>query len=283
MERTRSTWGTHAVLAVMAAIFWFPIVAVVSTSLKTVDEANETGILDLPAHPSLAAWSEAWGRACISGRCSGISVAFANSLEIVLPALVISMTLAAIAGFALSLRISRISDYLLKILLIGLFIPAQVVLIPMIVVERDLGLYGSKAGAILAHVVWAQPFLTMLFRNSFTSIPRSVIGAARLDGASFMHVLRYVVLPLSAPAIAVAAALQFTFLWNEFLLNLTLSGAGNEPLTVALSLLTSAQFDTQRYNVNMAAALIAVLPTLVVYLASGQVFVKGVTTGPRKE
>jgi glucose/mannose transport system permease protein len=132
---------------------------------------------------------------------------------------------------------------------------------------------------VLVHVVWGLPFVALLFRNYFLTIPHNIISAARIDGAGFFAILRHIVLPLSLPICAVAAALQFTFIWNEFLLSLTFAGAGHEPVTVALNILAGAQFGIPQYNVDMAATLLAAFPTIVIYLLYGKIFLRGVTTG----
>jgi glucose/mannose transport system permease protein len=277
-----SRFAAKLLLLACALAFVAPILIVVATSLKTMPEIQNGSIFALPAHPNLAAWNKAWGTACIAGRCSGLAANFANSFAIAIPALLLSLVLGATTGFALSLRASRHADLLFKFLLVGMFIPVQVTLFPMIMFERELGLFGSRAGAIVAHLVWGLPFTTMLFRNFFLGLSRSVLDAARIDGAGFFALLCRIVLPMSWPIISVAAALQFTFLWNEFLLNLTFAGSGNEPVNVALNILSGAQFETQEYNVNMAAAIITALPTIVVFMFSGQIFLRGITTGPTK-
>jgi glucose/mannose transport system permease protein len=272
----------HLALATFAALYAAPIVFMILTSLKTLPEINNGSIFALPESPSLAAWSKAWGTACISGRCEGISRGFLNSLAIVMPSLFLCLALGGITGYALSLRASWHADLLLKAILIGLFIPIQAAMFPMVIVVRDLGLFGTRAGAVLVHVIWGLPFVSLLFRNYFLTIPRNIISAARIDGAGFFAILWHIVVPLSLPICAVAAALQFTFIWNEFLLSLTFAGAGHEPVTVALNILAGAQFGVQEYNVNMAATLLAALPTIGIYLLYGKIFLRGVTTGITK-
>jgi len=277
--RPGSSAATHLVLAVFAAIFAAPIIIMILMSLKTLPEINNGSIFSLPESPSLAAWSKAWGSACISGSCHGISSGFANSLAIVLPSLVACLLLGGLTGYAMSLRASWHADVLLKAILIGLFIPIQGTMFPMIIMVRELGLFGTRAGAVLVHVLWGLPFVSLMFRNYFLTIPRGIINAARVDGAGFFGILRHIVLPMSLPICAVVTALQFTFIWNEFLLSLTFAGAGNEPVTVALSILSGAQFSVQEYNVNIAATMLAALPTILIYLLYGKIFLRGVTTG----
>jgi glucose/mannose transport system permease protein len=265
----------HLLLALLAIVFVAPLVLMILTSLKSLAQINNDSLFALPSDPSLAAWIKAWGTACIGQECKGISGAFVNSFAIVLPALILSLLLGAITGFALSLQTSRFDTVLFVALLIGLFVPAQVTLFPMIVLLRELGLFGTRAGVVLVHVVWGLPFVTLLFRSFFLGVPRSIVNAARIDGAGFFAVFWRVMLPASLPACAAALVLQFTFLWNDFLLGLTFAGSENRPVTVALSVLTGAQFGAQEYNVNIAAAIIAALPTICVYLAARQLFMRG--------
>jgi glucose/mannose transport system permease protein len=273
------TFALHGALLFIGALFFAPILLMLLTSLKSSDEIVNGSIIALPEAPSLAAWSKAWGSACISGTCEGISRGFANSIAIVLPAVTLCLVLGGLTGYAMNLRASRHADLLLKAILVGLFIPIQATMFPMIILVRELGLFGTRAGAVLVHVLWGLPFVTLLFRNHFLTISRNIIHAARIDGAGFFSILWHIVLPMSWPIFMVAAALQFTFLWNEYLLSLTFAGTGNEPVTVALSILSGAQFGVPEYNVNIAATVLTALPTVAIYLLYGKIFLRGVTTG----
>jgi glucose/mannose transport system permease protein len=265
----------------MAAFaFAFPMLASLATSVKSSHEVNEGSVLALPHHPVLTPWAKAWSSLCSGGDCYGISSGVANSFMIVIPALSISLVLGSITGFALSLRKSRRADLLFAALLIGLFLPIQLTLFPMIESLRELGLFGTRAGLILVHTVWGLPFVTLLFRNFFLGVSRDVLDAARVDGAGFFDIFRHVMLPMSLPVCAVALVLQFTFLWNDFLLGLTFSGRGNEPVTVVLNILAGAQFGAQEYNVIMAAAVLAALPPILLHLLAGRLLVRGIAARP---
>lgn len=272
----------YLMLSIAALMVLFPLLVMLSTSLKPLAEINNGSLFALPQEPTLAAWARAWGGACISGDCRGLSVWFGNSFAIVLPALFCSLGLGALTGYALSLRAARWVDMLFAALLIGLFIPPQVTLYPMIVLVRELGLFGTLGGLVFAHTVWGLAFVTLLFRNFFLSVPRDLLKAARIDGAGFLATFWYVMLPLSLPVCAVALVLQFTYIWNDFILGLTFAGPGRQPVTVALNVLAGSQFGPQEYNVNMAATMIAALPTILVYLLSGRLFVRGIAAGAVK-
>ncbi len=272
----------YLMLSIAALMVLFPLLVMLSTSLKPLAEINQGSLFALPQEPTFAAWARAWGGACISGDCRGLSVWFGNSFAIVLPALFCSLGLGALTGYALSLRAARWVDMLFAALLIGLFIPPQVTLYPMIVLVRELGLFGTLGGLVFAHTVWGLAFVTLLFRNFFLSVPRDLLKAARIDGAGFLATFWYVMLPLSLPVCAVALVLQFTYIWNDFILGLTFAGPGRQPVTVALNVLAGSQFGPQEYNVNMAATMIAALPTILVYLLSGRLFVRGIAAGAVK-
>jgi glucose/mannose transport system permease protein len=273
LARAVSSW----LLAALCLIFAFPLLVMVMTSLKSLAQINEGSLLSPVRHPTLAAWASAWDRTCIGGTCHGISTGIVNSLAIVIPALAISLCLGSITGFALSLRTSRYANLLFTLLLVGLFIPMQVTLYPMIVALRELRLFGTRSGLVMVHVIWGLPLLSLLFRNFFLSVPRGVLNAARIDGVGFFGIFWGVALPISAPICVAAVVLQFTFLWNDFFLGLIFSGSGNEPVTVALNVLVGAQLGPQQYNINMAAAMIAAAPTILLYLLTNRLFTRGVT------
>jgi glucose/mannose transport system permease protein len=268
---------SSAALAMLAPLFFM-----LSTSLKPMDEIRDGSLFALPHAPTLAAWGKAWSGACIGASCEGLSGQFANSFWIVLPSLFLSVGLGSLTGYALSSWRVPHANLLFGALLIGLFIPPQVTLYPMIVLMRELGLYGSVPGLVLVHVVWGLPFVTLLFRNFFQTVPGDLLKAARIDGAGFFSTFWYVMLPLSLPVFAVAMILQFTYIWNDFLLGLTFSSPESQPVTVALNNLVGSQFGEQEYNLNMAATILTALPTVLVYLFSGRLFVRGIAAGAVK-
>jgi glucose/mannose transport system permease protein len=264
-------------LTVAALAFALPLVLMFVTSLKPLTEINNGTLFELPQAPTLAAWAKAWGAACIGNRCTGISAGLWNSVLIVIPALITSVTLGALTGYALSLCTSRYANVLFVILLASLFIPGQVTLFPMIVLLRELGLFGTRTGVILVHTVWGLPFVTLLFRSFFLGVPRQLVSAARIDGVGFFRLLWHVMLPLSLPVCAVVLVLQFTYLWNDFLYGLTFSGSGNQPVTVILRTLTDAQYGAAEYNVHIAAAMLVAAPTMLVYLFSSRLLIRTTT------
>jgi glucose/mannose transport system permease protein len=272
----------YAALVGAALVFLAPLYVVVVASLKPLDEIRAGGILALPVAPTLAAWAKAWGTACIGASCLGLRPYFLNSWLIALPAVAISVLLGALNGYALTKFRFRGADLLFAALLVGCFIPFQVVLIPMARVLATLGLFGSLSGLVLVHVAYGIAVTTLLFRNFYLAVPDEIIRAARLDGAGFFAAFLHIVLPLSKPMLAVAAILQFTGIWNDFLFGVVFAGPGNAPVTVALNNLASASLGAREYNTDMAAALLTALPTLVVYVVSGRYFLRGLAAGAVK-
>jgi glucose/mannose transport system permease protein len=272
----------YAALVGAALVFLAPLYVVVVASLKPLDEIRAGGILALPVAPTLAAWAKAWGTACIGASCLGLRPYFLNSWLIALPAVAISVLLGALNGYALTKFRFRGADLLFAALLVGCFIPFQVVLIPMARVLATLGLFGSLSGLVLVHVAYGIAVTTLLFRNFYLAVPDEIIRAARLDGAGFFAAFLHIVLPLSKPMLAVAAILQFTGIWNDFLFGVVFAGPGNAPVTVALNNLASASLGAREYNTDMAAALLPALPTLVAYVVSGRYFLRGLAAGAVK-
>jgi glucose/mannose transport system permease protein len=167
-------------------------------------------------------------------------------------------------------------------MLVGCFIPFQVILLPMARMLAMLGLANTVTGLVLVHITYGIAFTTLFFRNFYVGLPKELIAAARLDGAGFFFIFRRVVLPLSTPIIVVCVIWQFTQIWNDFLFGVVFSGAQTQPVTVALNNLVNTSFGGKEYNVDMAAALIAALPTLLVYVLAGKYFVRGLTAGAVK-
>jgi glucose/mannose transport system permease protein len=275
-------YGLYVVLALVAFVYLMPLWVMVITSLKDAEEIRSGNLLALPRSLNLDAWQAAWSSACTGGTCEGISAYFFNSFQIVIPAVLISTLLGALNGYVLSFWRFRGSELMFGLLLVGCFIPLQVILLPLARTLATFGLANSTPGLVLVHVIVGTGFTTMFFRNFYIGLPQELIKAARLDGAGFFFIFRRVVLPLSTPIIVVTLIWQFTQIWNDFLLGVVYSGADTQPVTVALNNLVNTSFGGKQYNVDMAAALIAALPTLLVYVVAGKYFVRGLTAGAVK-
>ena len=200
----------------------------------------------------------------------------------VVPAVLISTALGAINGYVLTKWKFRGADTLFALMLFGVFMPMQVVLLPASQILGWLGLASSLWGLVLVHVVAGLPTTTLFFRNYYVNLPDELVKAAQLDGASFWQIFFRIVLPLSTPIIVVTLIWQFTAIWNDFLYGVVFSGADSKPITVGLNNLANTSSTVKEYHVDMAAALIAALPTLVVYVVAGKFFVRGLTAGAIK-
>ncbi len=272
-------WGT---LLLFAAWFLMPLYVMLATSLKSMEQVRSGHLLSWPVDPTLTAWAKAWGAACTGVDCGGLKPFFMNSLLMVVPAVLASTAIGALNGYVLSKWKFRGSETLFALLLFGVFMPMQVVLLPMSQVLGWLGLASSIWGLMLVHIVAGIPSTTLFFRNYCVGLPDELVKAAMLDGAGFWQIFWRIVLPLCTPIIVVTMIWQFTNIWNDFLYGIVFSGADSKPITVGLNNLSNTSSSVKEYNVDMAAALIAALPTLFVYVVAGKYFVRGLTAGAVK-
>ena len=272
----------YAVLIAFALYYLMPLFVMLTTSLKTLDDIRGGNLISLPAQVSFDAWIKAWSSACTGINCGGLSGNFWNSVSFVLPAVVISTVVGALNGYVLTMWRFRGSDILFTLLLIGCFIPFQVVLLPMAQTLGWLGIANSTSGLIFVHVVYGLAFTTLFFRNFYVAIPEEMVKAARIDGAGFFRIFWRIILPLSPPILVVCVIWQFTQIWNDFLFGVVFSSGERQPITVALNNLVNTSTGVKEYNVDMAAAIIAGLPTLFVYVVAGKYFVRGLTAGSVK-
>jgi glucose/mannose transport system permease protein len=272
----------YALLGLFALYFLIPLYVMVITSLKTMDELRTGNLLSLPRTPGFEAWSKAWSSACTGVDCGGLKPFFMNSVLMVLPAVAVSTALGAINGYVLSKWRFRGSEVLFALMLFGVFMPMQVVLLPMSQVLGWLGIASSIWGLILVHVVGGLSSTTLFFRNYYVGLPDELVKAAQLDGAGFWLIFWRIIMPLSMPITVVTLIWQFTNIWNDFLYGVVFSGADSKPVTVGLNNLANTSSVVKEYNVDMAAAIIAALPTLLVYALAGKYFVRGLTAGAVK-
>ncbi|WP_180970630.1 carbohydrate ABC transporter permease [Burkholderia sp. WAC0059] len=272
----------YAALILFALYFLFPLYVMLSTSFKNLDELHRGNMLTLPAHPSFAPWLKAWSGACTGVRCDGMRPFFMNSVRMAIPAVLISSAIGAFNGYVLTHWRFRGADALFTMLLVGCFIPFQAILLPMARFEGYFGLSNTVTGLVLVHVVYGIAFTTMFFRNFYVSVPAELVKAARIDGAGFFLIFTRIMLPLSLPIFMVCLIWQFTQIWNDFLFGIVFSGVDSMPITVALNNLVNTSTGVKEYNVDMAGAIIAALPTLFVYVIAGRYFVRGLTAGAVK-
>ena len=272
----------YAALVFTALYALAPMWVMLSTSLKTLDEIREGSMIAAPNAPTIEPWLKAWGTACSGVRCEGLKPFFLNSLLMTIPAVLISTLMGALNGYALTHWRFRGSDFLFTALLVGCFIPFQVVLLPMARLLGAVGISDSVFGLIFVHVVYGLAFTTLFFRNYYIGVPAELVKAARVDGAGFFTIFQRILLPISGPIFMVCVIWQFTQVWNDFLFGVVFSGSDSQPVTVALNNLVRTSTGVKEYNVDMAAAIIAALPTLFVYIVAGKYFVRGLTAGAVK-
>ncbi len=272
----------YLILLFFAFIYLAPLYVMFTTSLKDIEEIRSGNLMALPLDPTFYAWKKAWSSACTGSECQGLAPYFWNSVRIVFPAVIISTIVGAFNGYALAKWKFKGSELLFGALLFGCFIPFQVILLPMAKLLGELGLANTVTGLVLVHVIYGVAFTTLFFRNYYVGIPTELVKAAKLDGAGFLSIFRHIFIPLSTPIFVVTIIWQFTQIWNDFLFGVVYSGSGTQPITVALNNLVNTSVGGKEYNVDMAAAIIAAMPTLVVYVIAGKYFVKGLTAGAVK-
>lgn len=261
----------YGILILFAILFLAPVYVIIVTSLKALDEVSLAEMWTLPASIDLSSYQLAFSK---------LAPSLLNSVYLVIPATLLSASFGAMNGYVLSKWRFKGSETLFTIILFGMFIPYQSILIPMIQFLREINLYNSITGLILVHVVYGLPITTLMFRNFYASIPEQMIEAAKIDGANFLGIFRHIIIPLSITGFVVVAIWQFTNIWNEFLFAVTVTTSDKQPVMVALQNLSGSQI--VQWNVQMAGALIAALPTLLVYIFLGKYFVRGLLAGSVK-
>ncbi|MFZ3219747.1 MAG: carbohydrate ABC transporter permease [Rhodoferax sp.] len=272
----------YGFLLIAAFFFLVPLYVMLATSFKDAAQIRAGNLMSLPTSLNLESWRLAWSTACTGVDCRGLRPYFWNSVSMAVPAVLLSTAWGAINGYVLSMWKFKGSDLLFGFMLFGVFMPFQVVLLPMSQVLGFLNLSSSVGGLILVHCLAGIAGTTLFFRNYYTAIPRELVNAARMDGAGFWRIFWRIVLPMSTPILMVTLIWQFTNIWNDFLFGVAFSGADSKPITVGLNNMANTSSSVKSYNVDMAAAVIAGLPTMLVYVLAGQYFVKGLTAGAVK-
>ncbi|KQV88268.1 carbohydrate ABC transporter permease [Pelomonas sp. Root1237] len=274
--------GVYAFLLFAAAFFLLPLYMMLTTSFKSMEEIRLGQIFALPSAPSLGAWRAAWSEACTGVSCEGIRGGFWSSVAITVPSVILPILLGAINGYALSWWKPKGGQWLFGILMMGAFIPIQVMIYPLVKLEAAIGIYSSLPGIVAVHLVFAMPIMTLLFRNYYASLPTELFKAARVDGGGFWRIFVQLVLPMSTPMLIVAAIMQITGVWNDYILGLTFAGRENQPMTVQLNNVINTTTGERLYNLNMAATILTSAVPLLVYLISGRWFVRGIAAGAVK-
>jgi glucose/mannose transport system permease protein len=288
----------YGLLVFFALVYIVPLVVMVMTSLKPLDEVTGGNMFAPPRHLTFDPWVQAWGEARIGvSETAGIKGYFWNSIKMVVPAVIISTLLGALNGYVLTKWRFPGHKLVFGMMLFACFIPFQSVIIPMAVILGELGALGNRlidltglsfgfgnptVNLVIVHVIYGLGFTTLFFRNYYELFPTELIRAAMIDGAGFFQIFRRILLPNSAPIFIVTVIYQFTNIWNDFLFGSTFAAGDSSPMTVALNNLVNTSTGIVEYNVNMAAAIIAAAPTLIVYILAGRYFVRGLMAGAVK-
>ena len=272
----------YGLLALLSIVYLVPLLVVFLNAFRSNAEIGAMGLISLPQSFHLGAWPQAWTEWCIGGQCNGMARYFWNSVFMVVPATIISTMLGAINGYVLSKWRFPGSEIVFGCMLLGVFMPGQIALLPWAFLLGKIGLANSVYGLILVHCIQGLSFTTLFFRNYYVGIPDDLIKAARIDGAGFWRIFWRIIVPLSPPIIIVTVIWQFTGIWNEYLFGVVLNSGSSQPITAALVALSMSGTTVRTYDVMSAAVMIAALPPLLVYFFGGKYFVRGLTQGAIK-
>ncbi|MGL6208428.1 MAG: carbohydrate ABC transporter permease [Paracoccaceae bacterium] len=288
----------YGTLIVVAAYYALPLYVMIVTSLKSMPEVRMGNVFAPPIEITFEPWVKAWATACTGINCDGLSRGFWNSVQILIPSVILSIAISSVNGYALANWKFRGAEFFFAVLMIGAFIPYQVMLYPIVLVLKNLGdgltvisntfgfgdiqVYGTLWGLVIVHTIFGMPILTLLFRNYFSSLPEELFKAARVDGAGFWGVFFKIMAPMSLPIFVVAMILQVTGIWNDFLFGVIYTKPEIYPMTVQLNNIVNSVQGIKEYNVNMAATLLTGLVPLTIYFVSGKLFVRGIAAGAVK-
>jgi glucose/mannose transport system permease protein len=288
----------YGTLIIVAMYYALPLYVMIVTSLKGMPEIRMGNIFSPPLEVTFEPWVKAWSTACTGINCDGLSRGFWNSVWILVPSVIVSIIIASVSGYALANWKFKGSELFFAALLVGAFIPYQVMLYPIVLVLKNIGdgisfftvalglgkvqVYGTLSGLVIVHTIFGMPILTLLFRNYFASLPEELFKAGRVDGAGFWGIFFRIMLPMSLPIFVVAMILQVTGIWNDFLFGVIYTKPEIYPMTVQLNNIVNSVQGIKEYNVNMAATLLTGLVPLFVYFVSGKLFVRGIAAGAVK-
>ena len=262
----------YAVLIFFAAYYLTPIYMLLITALKPFERVGVLQMWDLPTSLYLDNWARALPL---------MAPNFWNSVIITVPAAIISSAIGSLNGYVFAKWKFPHSNLIFMLILFGIFLPYQGILIPLVQVLTFFHLYGSIAGLIFVHCVFGMPITALIFRSYYATVPRDLLDAGRIDGAGFFGLYWWIMLPIAAPGFAVALIWQFTNIWNDFLLGVVvLSNPRLAPITVAINNITGSY--SVEWNLQMAAAILAAAPTVIVYLLLGRLFMRGLLAGAMK-
>lgn len=301
MKRSQRLRIIYYIILICFAVFYLmPVYVLVVTGMKSFQEINLNSMWNPPHSINIGGLFQALSHGRIgqafdrllpsfyrawngdpSNGVIGLRQNFWNSVTLAVPATLLSAMLGSMNGYVLAKWKFRGADTLFPLILFGMFIPYQSILIPLVQTMRNIGLYGTIPGLILVHVVYGIPITTLIFRNYYATIPNELVEAGKIDGASLLGIYRHILFPISMPGFVVVIIWQFTSIWNEFLFAVIITYSPSvQPITVALNNLAGSYI--VEWNVQMAGALIAALPTLLIYFLLGPYFMRGLLAGSLK-
>lgn len=261
----------YALLLLFLIIVLIPAYVLLITSFKGSADASAARAWLLPQAWNLDGWTRAWDT---------LAPSLGRTFALVVPASVVSAVLGSMNGFVLARWRFPYADLVFTLILFGMFIPYQAVMIPLVQLMQGIGVPSGVPSLFVLHVIYGLPICTLIFRNYYASVPEEIIESARVDGAGMLRTYWWIVLPVSIPGFVVTIIWQFTSVWNDYLFAIFFSNARNGPVTIGLNFLASGQL--QDYAASMAGAMIASLPTLLVYIVLGRWFVGGLMAGSVK-
>ncbi|UYG17369.1 carbohydrate ABC transporter permease [Brachybacterium huguangmaarense] len=262
----------YAALLIGILFVLIPVYVLVVTSFKGQGDATPARAWALPTAWTTENWAQAW---------QTLAPSIGRTVALVVPSTIISSVLGCMNGFVMSRWRFPGADIVFTLILFGMFLPYQAVMIPLLELVLSTGIPNGIPSLILLHVVFGIPITTLIFRNYFETVPHELIEAATVDGAGMLRTFASVALPIAVPGFVVVMIWQFTSAWNDFLFAVFFSTPRNGPVTLALNNLANGALLTN-YGVSMAGALLASLPTLVVYVLLSRYFIAGLMSGSVK-
>lgn len=267
-------WIVYILVYGLTLLWVVPVITAILTSFRSNADILQRGFFALPNSFSFQAYFDAWNR-------GGLSHYLPNSFIITLPSLVATLFLSSLAGYALARFKFPGNRIIFFIFVAGAMLPFQILLLPVFKLSDTLGIYDTYWAPILLHTSFQLGFCTFVLRNYMRTVPGEILEAARMDGCSEFGIYRRIMMPLTLPAIAALGTLEFTWIFNDFLWALVLIQRDQlKPVTTGLAVL-QGQYITE-YSVIIAGALIAALPTVVVFIFLQRYFIAGLTLGATK-
>jgi len=264
----------YLIIPLVAFVYIVPAIGVILTSFKLDAEIAETGLWSFPKILHFDNYKEIWVDA-------NVRTYMKNSALVTIPATAISIMLGVLMGYVFSKLPFKGSELLFIFVLAGMFFPPQIVLVPLFKFYNSVNLYDTLWPMIITHCGFGLPICTLIMRNFFSSVPMAIREAAIIDGASEFDVLTRIMLPVSLPALAVLATLQFTWIWNDFLYPIIFTQS-DEMRTIMVGLITMKGQYRVAYGAQGAMAVVASIPTLLIFIFFQRYFIKGMTMGAVK-